>query len=163
MLNKIMKGFVDLIYGTSRKKKNYELSNENDKVFASDASKGIITKGNVDITKGTNWVNSQRAIILLTKSRIICGKWIIPIEEIESSELLKISSLFGDGMVLKIQTKDNINYQFGMQLNPEWTEQQILPLNLEKTKIKYSPFSIIVRLIAIGYLIFWIYNRVLGQ
>jgi len=158
-----MKSLVDLIYGTSRKKKKYKSSNENDKVFASGASKGIITNGNVDITKGTNWVNSQRAIILLTKSRIICGKWIIPIEEIESSELLKISSLLGDGMVLKIQTKDHINYQFGMQFNPECTEQQILPLNLVKSKIKYSPFSIIVRLVALGYLIFWIYNKVLGH
>jgi hypothetical protein len=163
MLNKMMKGLVDLIYGTSRIKKKFELSNPTEKVLASDASKGIITTENQNVTKGANWLTSQRAVVMLTKSQIICGKWTIPIEEIQSSELLKISSLFGDGMVLKIQTIDNKNYQFGMQLNPEWTEQNALPLNLKKTKVKYSPFSILVRLIAIGYLIYWIYNRFLGN
>ena len=33
----------------------------------------------------------------------------------------------------KFHSKDNTNYQFGMQLNPEWTKQEILPLNLKKT------------------------------
>jgi len=163
MLNKRIKGLVDLIYGTNRIRKKYELTNPTEKVLASDASKGIITTENEDVTKGANWVTSQRAVVMLTKSKIICGKWIIPIEEIQSSELLKISSLLGDGMVLKIQTADNKNYQFGMQLNPEWTEQKALPLSLEKTKVKYSAFSIVVRIIAIGYLIYWAYNRFLGN
>jgi len=131
--------------------------------LACDASKGIITSKNEDIIKGTNWVTSQRAVVMLTNSRIICGKWIIPIEEIQSSQLLKISSLFGNGMVLKIQTADNKHYQFGMQFNPEWTEQKVLPLTLEKTKVKYSTFSIAVRIIAIGYLIYWAYNKFSGN
>lgn len=150
---------MDLIYGTKREVNKHELLYPNDKVFAADASKGIITNGNQDIKRGANWVTSQRAIILLTKSQIICGKWIIPLEEIESSELFKISSIFADGMVLKIQTKNDVNYQFGMQFNTEWMEQNILPLTIEKTKVKYSAYSIIVRLILVGFWVFWLYNR----
>jgi predicted choloylglycine hydrolase len=73
--------------------------------------------------------------------------------------LLKIGSLFGQGQVLKIKTKDNSHYQFGMQFNPEWTEQTFLPLALERGKVKTSRFSLIVRIIAIGYLIYWALER----
>jgi hypothetical protein len=104
MLNKLMKSLVDLVYGTNRIRKKYELSNPTEKVLACDASKGIITAQDEDITKGANWVKAKRAVLLLTETKIICGKWIIPIEQIHSSELLKISSLLADGMVLKIQT-----------------------------------------------------------
>ena len=77
---------------------------------------------------------------------------------ISNAQLLKINSLFGGGQVLKVQTTDDKNYQFGMQLNPEWTSQQRLPLTLEKGQLKHSAFSIIVRLIAVGYLIYWLYE-----
>jgi len=100
---------------------------------------------------------------MLTNSKIVCGKWIIPIEQIQSSQLLKIRSLFGDGAILKIQTAEGISYQFRMQINPEWTEQQIIPLSYEQAKIKHSPFSIIVRVIAIGYLIYWAYERFIAN
>ncbi|WP_242179512.1 hypothetical protein [Polaribacter marinus] len=163
MLNKIMKSLVDFIYGTNRLRVKYELSNPNEKVFASDASKGIITNSNKDIVRGTNWVTSQRAVVMLTNSKIICGKWNIPINEIQSSQLIKINSLFGGGVVLKIQTGNNENYQFGMQINPEWIEQKVLPLTFENGKVKYSIFSIIIRILAIGYLINWAYNKFSGN
>ncbi len=96
---------------------------------------------------------------MLTDKKIICGKWTIPIDTISTAQLLKINSLFGAGQVLKVQTSDNKNFQFGMQLNPEWTNQQLLPLTLEKGQVKNSAFSIVVRTIAIGYLIYWLYER----
>lgn len=154
-----MKRLVDLIYGTERARRKYELSNPEEKVIAADASKGIITEQDQDVTRGANWVISQRAVVMLTSSKIVCGKWTIPIEQIKSSRLLKIRSLFGDGAILKIQTVEGTNYQFGMQINPEWTEQQVIPLSYEQAKIKYSPFSIAARVIVIGYLLYWIYER----
>ena len=83
----------------------------------------------------------------------------IQLEQIQSSQLLKFKSLFGDGVVLKLQTIDGTNYQFGMQINPEWIEQEVIPLAYEQAKIKHSPFSVIVRIIAISYLIYWVYER----
>ncbi len=78
MLNKMMKGLVDLIYGTNRIRKKYELSNPTEKVLASDASKGIITTENEDVTKGANFVTSQRALVMLTISNILFVKLILP-------------------------------------------------------------------------------------
>jgi hypothetical protein len=159
MIDKLAKGLVDLIYGTGRIRRKFELDNPNEKVLAADASKGIVTTTNQDIQRGLDWVTSQRAVVMLTDKKIVCGKWTIPLDTLSTAQLLKINSLFGGGQVLKVQTTDDINYQFGMQINPEWTSQQILPLTLEKGQVKNSVFSIVVRLIVVGYLIYWIYNQ----
>ena len=163
MIDKILKGVVDLVFCTGRVRRKFELNNPNEKVLAADASKGIVTTTNQDIQRGLDWVSSQRAVIMLTNERIVCGKWVIPLETISTVRLLKINSLFGSGQVLKIQTKDDKNYQFGMQINPEWTNQQRLPLTLEKAKVKHSVFSILVRLIAVGYLIYWLYEWLIAK
>lgn len=147
------------MYGTGQVRRKFELDNPNEKVLAADASKGIVTTTNQDIQRGLDWVTSQRAVVLLTDKKLVCGNWIIPLDTISKAQLLKINSLFGSGQVLKIQTTDYKNYQFGMQLNHEWISQQQLPLTLEKGHVKHSAFSIIVRLIAVGYLIYWIYER----
>lgn len=163
MVNLLLKGLVDLIYRTRRVRRKFERDNPNEKVLAADASKGIVTTTNQDIQRGLDWVTSQRGVVLLTDQKLVCGKWTIPLDNISKAQLLKINSLFGGGQVLKVQTTDNKNYQFGMQLNPEWTSQQRLPLTLEKGQIKHSAFSIIVRLIAVGYLIYWVYERFIAN
>ena len=159
MINQLLKGLVDLFYGTGRARRKFELDNPNEKVWAADASKGIVTTTSQDIQRGLDWVTSQRAVVMLTDKKIICGKWTIPLDTISTTQLFKINSLFGGRQVLKVQTTDNKNYQFGMQLNPEWTNQQRLPLTLEKGQAKHSVFSVIIRLIAVGYLIYWLYER----
>jgi len=159
MINQILRGLVDLIYGTKRVRRKFQLANPNEKVLAADACKGIVTTSNQDIQRGLDWVTSQRAVVLLTDKKIVCGKWTILLDTITSAKLIKINSLFGGGQVLKVQTTDKKSYQFGMRHNPEWTNQQSLPLTFEKGTVKYSVFSIIIRLIAIGYLIYWLYQR----
>ena len=159
MINQLLKGLVDLIYGTGRARRKFERDNPNEKVLAADASKVIVTTTSQDIQRGLDWVTSQRAVVLLTDKKLVCGKWTIPLDTISTAQLLKINSLVGGGLVLKVQTTDDKNYQFGMQVNPEWTSQQRLPLTLEKGQVKHSAFSIIVRLFAVGYLIYWLYER----
>lgn len=163
MLNKGLKKLVDLVYGVKQARRKFENAHPTEKVLASDASKGIVTVDNQAIQRGTDWVTSQRAVIILTEHQISCGKWSIPLDSISTAKLLKINSLFGSGQILKVQTKDDKNYQFGMQLNPEWTEQQQLPLTLENGDLKHSAFSIISRIVLVGYLIYWIYERFILQ
>lgn len=157
-MDKILKALVDLIYGTNSKRKRFESQN-NESVIAADASKGIITKQNDNITRGADWIVSQRAVILLTEKQIVCGKWQIPIENITNATLVKIKSLFGGGQVLKIDTNDNENYQFGMQVNDEWINQNTLNLTVENGKVKTSPFSWIIRIVAVGYLIYLLLQK----
>ena len=96
-MNKLMKEFVDLIYGTGRERRKYQLANPTENVLAADASKGTVTTNNQDIQRGFDWVRSQRAVVLLTDTKIVSGKWIIPLVTIDTIQLLKINSLFGAG------------------------------------------------------------------
>lgn len=152
-MDKILKAFVDLIYGTNSKRKKFESQN-NEHVIAADASKGIITKQNSDIKRGTDWIVSQRSVIFLTERQIVCGKWQIPIDNISNASLIKIKSLFGRGQVLNIDTKDNQSYQFGMQTNDEWINQNTLDLTVEDGEVKTSAFSWIIRIVAVGYFVY---------
>lgn len=159
MINKLMKGLVDLLYGVKRVQKQFESNNPSETIYVANGSKGIMTSGNQDIKRGIDWIASQRAVILLTNKRIICGKWSIPLDNISEVKLLKVNSLLGAGQILKVSTKDNDNYQFGMQVNPEWIHQKILPLTVEKGKIKYSIFSIALRLFLVVYFIYWLIEK----
>jgi hypothetical protein len=159
MINRLLKGLTDVIYRTAHVKHKFEKNNPNERVLAANASKGIRTTQEEGLQYGTHWVGSQRAVIVLTEKRIICGEWTIPLNTIASAQLLKINTMLGSGQVLKIQTTDNQFYQFGMQLNPAWTEQTKLPLTVEKGKMTYSLFSIIFRVFGTGYFIYWLYRQ----
>jgi hypothetical protein len=158
MINKLTKELVDLIYNTERVRRKYQMNNPSETVLAADGSKGVMTVENQEIKRGLNWTTSQRAVIMLTDKKLVCGKWIIPLNQISSGQLVKVKALFGSGQILKIQTKDNEYYQFGMQLNTEWTNQHVLPLTVETGQIKHSAISILVRIIAVGYLIYLLYD-----
>ncbi|MFV0590607.1 MAG: hypothetical protein ACK5M7_04425 [Draconibacterium sp.] len=152
-MDKFLKLLVDWVYRTNSKRKNFE-AQHNEKVLAADASKGITTKQNDSIDRGAAWMVSQRAIIMLTNKRIICGKWDIPVEKISKASLVKIKSLFGGGQVLKIDTFDNESYQFGMQVNDEWINQTALQLTVENGKVKIFTLSTVVWILALGYLLY---------
>ena len=155
----ILKKIIDFIYGTKYVKRKFIASHANEEIIACDASKGIITKSNTNIKRSLNWVTSQRAVILLTNKRIKCGKWDILLDDIISAQLVKIRTTFGPGQVIKIITKDGSNFQFGMQANEAWSNQTVLPLTIEKGKLKFSVFSIIIRLIIVGYIIYWFVKK----
>jgi hypothetical protein len=157
----VAKQLTDFLYGTNRVKSRFSSQYPDEIVLAADASKGIKTTGDLEIKRSANWVTSQRAVVVLTDKRIKSGKWDIPLVDIEASQLVKINTTFGPGQVLKVQTKNNEYYQFGMQLNPEWTNQSTLPLTIEKGNIKYSVFSIIVRVALIGYIIYLVVGKII--
>jgi hypothetical protein len=154
-MDKFFKLLVDFFFRTNAKRKKFETL-ENEKVLAADGSKGIMTKENKEITRGADWIISQRAVIFLTNKRIVCGKWNIPIEKISRATLVKIKSIFGGGQVLKIDTIDNESYQFGMQNNNEWINQNVLNITVEDGNVKTSLFSWLLRIIVFGYLIYWL-------
>lgn len=163
MINQLLSTLVNLMYRTKQVRQRFEHSNPNERVWCADASKGIITRGDQNIKRGVNWITSQRAVVMLTDKQIICGKWAIPIDAISKAQLIKINSWLGSGQVLKIETFDNKHYQFGMQLNPEWTTQQILPLTLEKGQLEYSVFSLAIRIWLIGYIIYSLYEHFIAN
>ncbi len=69
MINQILVGLVDFIYGTGRVKLKFELDNPNENVLAADTSNSIRTISNQGIQRGLDWVTSQRAVVLLTDKK----------------------------------------------------------------------------------------------
>ncbi|MBQ7823898.1 MAG: hypothetical protein IJ338_06975 [Bacteroidaceae bacterium] len=152
MINQILKHFIDFIYGTKKIERRFKAEHPNETVLASDACKGISPNQDKDVKGGSDWITAQRAVILLTDKRIVCGKWDIPLCSITDAHLIEYSSLFSSGQVLKIQTENGKFYQFGMQKNPEWINQSALPLSLEKGQSTNSVFRFLFWLIILGYL-----------
>lgn len=160
MINKLLKGFVDLTYGVNRIKDEYLNDNPTEKVLAADGSKGILTDKNKDVERGLDWVTSQRAVVLLTDKKVKSGQWNIELDNIESAQLVLVNSLYGKGQILKISTIDNKHYQFGMQFSPEWTNQNVLPLTIEEGKIKTSTFSLVIRLLLIVFILYKLLEKI---
>lgn len=69
MINQILVGLVDFIYGIGRVKLKFELDNPNENVLAADTSNSIVTISNQGIQRGLDWVTSQRAVVLLTDKK----------------------------------------------------------------------------------------------
>jgi hypothetical protein len=157
LLNK----FVNIIYRTKRARQKYLKSYPSEKILAANATKGVRYLENQTMMKSTDWIGSQRAVLLLTNRKIVCGKWEIPLEDINNSELIKIKTLDGPGQILKISTKNQGYFQFGMQVNRQWDEQTALSLIVSKGKVKYSMYSIIIRIVFYGVLVYSIVRYLL--
>ena len=150
----ISKRISDFVYGTQRVRRRYEAQHPDERVVASDASKGVRAGEDKVVRRGMNWVASQRAVILLTDKRIVCGKWDIPLDTVTHAQLVRVKTLLGSAHVLKIATTDQGYFQFGMQGNDEWVDQEVLSLTLSRGRVRYSPFSLVVRIALIGYLVY---------
>ncbi len=150
----ISKRIVDFVYGTQRVRRAYEEHHPDETVVASDASKGMRAGEDKVVRRGVNWVASQRAVLLLTDKQIVCGKWNIPLNTVVRAQLVGVRTLLGSAHILKIVTIDQGYFQFGMQRNVEWVEQDALPVTRAEGALRYSPLSLIVRIGLIGYVVY---------
>jgi hypothetical protein len=141
-MDKLMKTLIALIYKTEKKAKQYLIENPTETILTIDISRGVKTDDVHHYEIGDEWEFGKSSTLILTNKKIVYksrednNQWVILIEDITVAKLNSFMRMFGNEQVLRIQTKNGENYQFGMQLNPEWTQQTILPLTLEKSAIK---------------------------
>ena len=152
MLNRLIRRLTNLLYFVRFQVKWYETNHPDSEVLIADATKAKKMDGNTEIRYEANWMVAKRAVLMLTPSKLVCGNWEIPLSEVEEATLLKVRQLLVTGYVLKVATSE-AHYQFGFQYNPAWEQQEHLPVEVKKGKIKYSVFSIIVRLILLAWLV----------
>ena len=104
---------------------------------------------------GFNWMLSRRAILKVYDDHLECGDWYIDNHQIRDAVLYSIRSLFFiPGYILRIAT-DEKSYHFGLNGNRFWEGDLPFLVKREKGEMKYSFFSIIVRLILVAYLL-WV-------
>jgi hypothetical protein len=132
-------------------------------VLAAGATKARKMGEETDVKYEPGWVVARRGVLILTGDKLICGPWKIPLATITGATLLRvIGPFFAKGLVLKVSTAGGSHYQFGLQYDPAWESQTALKLTVEDSKIKYSVFSILVRIVAVA-LLTWLVIQWLSQ
>ena len=111
-----------------------------------------------EIRYSANWITSKRTFYSVYDDRIEIGSWKVPFDEIKDIILYKTKQMFIPVSVLAIQTAEK-NYQIGF--NPWVDPVKNIPIEVrtETTQLKYSAFSLVIRLIAFGYLIYLAWDK----
>lgn len=107
-----------------------------------------------------NWAISRRAWFRIYRDRVECGDWVLPVDELQHAVLYEGRQIGVPVRVLELRTERG-TYQFGF--NPWVAIERHLPFpfSREKIRLRYSVFSLVVRIALILYLGFFIWQRLL--
>ena len=150
-MDEILREYASTVYGVSAAVARLEAQEPESTVLAAGAAKARRLAGETAVRSGFGWATARRATLILTKDKLVCGSWTIPLVSIEEATLLRVRGLVSKGLVLKISIIDGIRYQFGLQYDPAWEQQTALRLTLEEGKIERSAPQ--VALAAIGLIL----------
>lgn len=106
-----------------------------------------------------SWATARRAQLVAYEDRLECGDWTIRASDVEEAVLYEARTLLiVPVFVLVVSLSDRV-YQFGM--NPWCKMKDHLPFEArhERTSLGYSKVSLVVRLLLLGYLAYWAYQR----
>jgi len=105
-----------------------------------------------------NWVVARRAQFEIFSDRIECGDWQIPFSSILQATAFETKQWFIPIVVLQIATADR-TFQFGF--NPWADPVSRLPVDVkkEKVRLKYSTYSLAVRLVLVAAFIWYVLKR----
>lgn len=103
-----------------------------------------------ELRRSANWIVARRAILKVMPDALVCGDWRIPYDQIDEAVLFSIWSIY-PGFLLRIKSSGKI-YQFGLNWNPFWKKELPFPVKREKGKLKYSTFSLLIRLLVLAYI-----------
>ncbi|HBD94751.1 MAG: hypothetical protein A2015_01550 [Spirochaetes bacterium GWF1_31_7] len=158
-MSEVIRKVTNFIYNTKSKRKKFVFSYPDEKIILCDAAKGVKLKNDKVPEYGKEWVIAKRCALLISEKQIIAGNWNINISDIKEAEVIKFGTIYGKGMVLKINTNNNEYYQFGLQYNKVLEEQNIITINIKKQELKLSIFSLLIRLLALGFLLYYIITK----
>ena len=105
-----------------------------------------------------NWVISRRGWFKIFTDRIECGNWKIPFAEVQEMLVYRGKQMLIPVTVLQIETSGE-TYQFGFNPWANPIKYLSVPYREERVRIKYSVFSIAVRVIIVCYLIYLIWLK----
>ena len=107
---------------------------------------------------GLSWVTSRRATLKVFEDRLECGDWKIPYAGIQRAILFETKQWFIPCYVLKVLTPDSA-YQFGLNPNKFWKGDLPFIAEREKGRLKYSAYSIAIRVVLVVGLIWYFYSH----
>lgn len=153
MLDTFFRVLANLFYLVPFQVRRFKVEEPDSQVLAAGATKARKFGKDSEVQHEAGWIAARRGALILTQEKLVCGSWEIPLSTINNALLLRVRSLFAKALVLKVSTTDGYYYQFGLQYDPAWETQTALKLTIEEGKIKYSVFSIALRVILVIWLI----------
>ena len=108
--------------------------------------------------RSLNWMLSRRGWFKILKDRVECGNWVIPFDQVVGGTVYRTKQMLIPATVLELRTSTDC-YQFGF--NPWATPVEQLPIKLpeQSVQLRYSLFSILLRLLIVGLAIYLILKR----
>ena len=103
------------------------------------------------------WMGAKGAIFKVYENEIACGSWSIPFEEITSATLFHTKQWFIPVKVLRLVTETN-SHQLGFNPWAKPTDHMVIPISEEHVRLRYSAFSIGIRVVLVGAAIVYIIN-----
>ena len=105
-----------------------------------------------------NWVTSKRAWFKAYRDRIECDSWVIPFSEVTKAVIYNTRQMFVPVQVLQLITeKGNFQFAFNPWASP--SKHLTLDVRQEDIRLKYSLFSIVVRVLIVSYIVYWVWDR----
>lgn len=120
-------------------------------------TKATIEEGD-DIRRSENWLMSRRARLKVMPDALVCGDWTIPYASIDDAVLFRTRNLFIPCYVLRVKADGKI-YQFGLNPGRYWSGELPFSVRRERMRLRYSPYSIAVRLALVSSIIYWAWTR----
>ncbi|HBO45864.1 MAG TPA: hypothetical protein DD670_18455 [Planctomycetaceae bacterium] len=121
-------------------------------------TKATIAEGN-QLKHGPNWIFARRAFLKVYEDRLECGDWLIRYEDIKDATLLSVRmNLVIPGYVLQVATDERVHH-FGLNAGSFWKSELPFALTRAKGRLGYSLFSLTLRAILVGYLLYWLWQR----
>lgn len=111
-----------------------------------------------DVRHSLNWVLSRRGTLKIYTDRMECGDWVIPYSDIDEAVLFRTRQLLIPGYVLRVKSRGVI-YQFGLNPSRFWAGELPFPARREQVRLGYSWYSITIRIILVGSVVYWVWNR----
>jgi len=111
------------------------------------------------LRRSFNWVVSRRAILKVMPNALVCRNWVIPYDQIDEAILFSTRQLFIPCYLLRVKS-GGTTYQFGLNPGGYWKGELPFPVKREKAKTSYSPFSLIIRILILAYIVYLIWERI---
>jgi len=161
MLDTFYRVLTNLIYLVPLAVRRFKAKEPGSQVLAAGATKARrLDEDSAEIQYEAGWITARRGALILTQDKLVCGSWQILLSNISHATLLRTRAFLARALVLKVSTTDGQHYQFGLQYDPAWENQTALKLSITDGKIKYSKFSVAMRVILGIALVVWLIRLV---
>lgn len=106
-----------------------------------------------------NWATARRAWFRVYDDRVECGDWVIPASAVQDAVLYESRQWFMPVSVLAVTTAAR-TWQFGFNPWARVAEHLPFAFRRERVRLRYSAFSVAVRVLLLGY-VAWVAVRAL--